>query len=112
MFVVTIIKIFYAFSVLFIASELGQRVTLAFDGCDGLIDQFKWYLLPKEIQQMLPMVINFTQQPIEIKCFGSVASNRETFKYVSVRVCAPKLSIRSTDFERTIQVQNSRYLFR
>jgi hypothetical protein len=45
-----------------------------------MIDQFKWYLFPSEIQRMLPLILNFAQQPIEIKCFGNMKNDRDTFK--------------------------------
>lgn len=70
MTMITLMEIFYAFGVLFVSCEL--------------IDQFNWYRLPAEIQQMLPLIINFAQLPVDIKCFGSVACDREMFKYVSV----------------------------
>lgn len=81
---ITMIQTFYAFSVMLIACELGQRINIAFDGCAEMINQFDWYLLPAKIQQMLPLIINFAQQPVIIKCLGSAACDRETFKYVSV----------------------------
>ena len=79
----TIIEVAYAFGILFTACELGQRMNHAFNECNDMIDQFDWYLFPANIQRMLPIIINFAQQPIVIKCFGSTAAVRETFKYVS-----------------------------
>lgn len=84
MLVTTIIEVIYAFGVLFIACELGQRVNLAFAKCSEMVDQIKWYLFPAEIQRMLPMILNFTQQPFEIACFGSTRCDRDTFKWVSL----------------------------
>lgn len=81
---ITALQVIYAFGVLFVSCELGQRITVAFDECSVMIDQFDWYLFPVEIQRMLLIVINFAQQPIVIKCFGSAACDRETFKYVRV----------------------------
>lgn len=70
---ITVFEIVYAFGVIFVACELGQRVNLAFDECSQIINQFEWYLFPDEIQRMLPLILNLTRQPIEIKCFGSTA---------------------------------------
>ena len=80
---ITIVQAIYAFGVMFIACELGQRITLAFYECSDLIDQLEWYLFPNKIQRMLPIIMSFAQQSVEMKCFGSAACNRETFKYVS-----------------------------
>lgn len=76
------LQVIYAFGVLFIACEIGQRIAIAFDECSGMIQQFDWYLFAVEIQRMLPIIINVAQQPTDIKCFGSAACDRETFKYV------------------------------
>lgn len=77
-------EIFYTFAALFVVTEISQRVTLTFEECNEMIGQFEWYLFPIEIQRLLPIVMQSTQQPIEVKCLGSVACNRETFKYVSI----------------------------
>lgn len=81
----TIILAIYAFALLLIACELCQRINVAFEECSDMIDQFKWYLFPDEIQRMLPTIFAFTQQPIEINCFGSTACNRESFKNVCIK---------------------------
>lgn len=80
---IIMIQIAYTFGVLFIACELGQRTTLALNDCCDVINQFDWYLLPADIQRLLPIIINCAQQAVDIKCYGSVACNRETFRYVS-----------------------------
>lgn len=80
---ITMIEVIYAFGILFIACELFQRISLAFDGCNDTISQLKWYLFPVKLQPMMPVIINASQKSIEIKCFGSMACDRESFKYVS-----------------------------
>ena len=91
----TLIEIIYAFGVLFIGCELGQRIVLAFDECNDMIDQLEWYLFPMEIQKLLPIVNHFMQQPIEIKFFGSYMLNRDAFKYVSSQTqkCSDPISV-------------------
>lgn len=69
-----------------IACELSQRINLAFDECNDMIEQFEWYLLPAEMQRMLPFIMHFAQQPIHINCFGSTAYGRGLFKYVSSKI--------------------------
>lgn len=76
------VQILYSFIVMLISCDLGQRINLAFDECGEIIDQFDWYRLPIEIQRILPIIINFAQQPVDIKCFGSAACDRDTFKFV------------------------------
>lgn len=79
---VTMYYVIYGFGIMYIACELGQQMSIAFDECTDLIGQFEWYAFPIEIQRMLPMILNFAMQPVEIKCFGTITSDRETFKYV------------------------------
>lgn len=83
---VTTMEVIYAFGVLLITSELGQRMNAAFVECSQMVTQFDWHLFPADIQRMLPTIIHFTQQSIEIKCFGNVACDRDTFKSVSILV--------------------------
>lgn len=89
MLILTAMEVFYSFAVLLLACELGQRFNLAFDECSTTVEQLEWYSFPLDVQRLLPLILNFTQQPIEIKCFGSVACDREAFKYVRIN---PKIS--------------------
>lgn len=73
-----------AFATVFIACELGQRMTDAFDEIDSTICQFEWYLFPIEIKQILPTIIAIAREPVEVECFGSIACTREVFKNVSI----------------------------
>lgn len=47
------------------------------------IDQLNWYQLPIKAQKMLPIIVIFVQEPVMIKCFGSICCAREIFKIVS-----------------------------
>lgn len=80
------IEVINAFGLILIACEIGQRLSLRFDECGQIVEQFEWYLFPTEIQWVLPTILIFAQQPFEIICFGSAACNRETFKIVSMRL--------------------------
>lgn len=63
--------------------EIGQRLSNAYEKIEEVIDRMSWNYLPIEIQRILPIVMLNLQQTFEIKCFGSTACNRETFKKVS-----------------------------
>lgn len=71
-------------ALVFVCCELGQRMSDAFDGINFTIEQLDWYLIPVEVQQMLPMIITITQQPVELKCFGNIVCGREVLKNVSI----------------------------
>lgn len=87
MLLIVIIEISYAFGILFTLTELFQRIILAFDENNDMINQFEWYLFPIEIQRLLPMTMMFAQKSIQVKSFGSKACDRETFKSVSDSGC-------------------------
>lgn len=72
-----------ALATVFIACELGQRLTDGFNDIELTIDQFAWYLFPIEVKRMLPMIIADAQQPVYLECFGSIGCTREVFKSVS-----------------------------
>lgn len=68
--------------VLFIGCELGERGGNLFIDISIEVDQLDWYLLPLNIQKMLPIVIVNTKQSVVVRCFGSVACTRCQFKKV------------------------------
>lgn len=80
----SIVELCYAFGIVLIICEFGQRCCSAFDGIIGIIDQFNWYSFPYEIQRLLPIILIMMQQPVALKCFGSISCNHENFKKVSL----------------------------
>lgn len=79
----TVFYAFYAFGVVLIICELGQRLTHEFERIDDEIDQFDWYLFPPQIQRLLPIIMIASRQEVFLECFGSITGTRETFKKVS-----------------------------
>lgn len=73
----------YAVCVVMALCELGQRMTDAFEVINDEFNKFDWYLLPPQIQRLLPIIIIATQQEVQLECFGSIACTRETFRGVS-----------------------------
>lgn len=70
------------FAIVFIACEFGQRIANAFSEINDLIEQFQWYRFPLQMQRTLPMVLNIGQEPVSLKCFGSLTCCRESLKKV------------------------------
>lgn len=79
---ITIFYAFYAFGIVIIICELGQRLTNAFEEIGDVIDEFEWNLFSLEIQKILPTILMVVQQPVELRYFGSTSGLRETFKKV------------------------------
>lgn len=78
-------SIFYGFwslMMVFYACELGQRFSNAFGEIDDKFGQLKSYLLPKDVQKMLPLIQIYAQQSIAVEFFGSMSLSREQFPKV------------------------------
>lgn len=86
---IAIIYVLYAFGIILIICELGQRLTDAFAQIADEIEKFEWYLFSGEIQRILPTILIASQQPVELQCYGSIAGIRETLKQVSHTTHSP-----------------------
>lgn len=71
-----------SFGLVFIACELCERVSEAFERIEDVMDQLNWYGSPTEIKRILPMIIVNTQEPVSIECFGSISCSRMVFQKV------------------------------
>lgn len=69
----------------FIACEIGQRISDTFDQISFSIDQFAWYLFPIQIKRILPMIMENSQESVSLACFGSIVCTREVFKNVGIK---------------------------
>lgn len=74
----------YAFGLVLISCELGQRMTNAFEIFEVVMCKLDWLLFPVEVQQLLPPLLIIAQQPVRLECFGSNACMRESFKKVDL----------------------------
>lgn len=77
------VQIFWAFAMLFGICELGQRFSGKCEEINDVLNQLKWYWIPKETRRMIVTIFIIAQKPIELEIFGSVSCNRGTFKEVS-----------------------------
>lgn len=57
-------------------------MTDLFASINEVIEQFDWYLHPNGMRLMLLKILAIAQKPVDVKCFGSIAANRETIKKV------------------------------
>lgn len=78
-----IIQALFGLATVFLTCDLGQRNSDKWNEINLKIEQFSWYLFPKELKQILPMIIAAAKQPIDLECFGSFSLSRE-FKKVCV----------------------------
>lgn len=85
MLVVPIFELFWAFTLVSLSCELSARMSNEFDEIAVRIYQFKWYLFPIEMRQMLPTIMLSAQQWVGFSCFGSIPCDRETFKKVNYK---------------------------
>lgn len=64
------------------SGELGERMAGAFENISEVIEQLNWYMFPRRIQKMLPIIINVAHVEVVLDCFGSTACLRESFEMV------------------------------
>lgn len=77
---------FWAVILVPFSCEFGQRLSEAFGEIEKVLVQLNWYLLPIEVQRMLPTIIIFSQKPLYVRFFGSISCHREQFQKVSAPV--------------------------
>lgn len=71
-----------AIVLLFAACELSQRINNAYSEVDSIFNQFAWYLFPNEVRRILPTIIMYIQEPVELKFFGNLSCSRDQYKRV------------------------------
>lgn len=76
----------WSFGAVFVSCELCHRAVYAHDKIANDFGNLNWYSFPFKTWKFLPIIISNVQQPIVIRCFGSISCTRETFKMVS-RCC-------------------------
>lgn len=76
-----------AISSLFVACELGQRVSDAFQEISDIVDEFNWYRFPNELNRLLPVIMAVVQKPVEVDVFGKITCCRYILKTVSSGDC-------------------------
>lgn len=92
----SIICAFWVFFFIFAGCELGERNTEQFDRLYDEVIQFDWYDFPPEIKRLLPILLMYMQEPVEIKFFGSAACTRECFKQVQARKYSPTIDLKNS----------------
>lgn len=69
--------------VIFVACELGQRVSDAFEEIVDEFNKFHWYRFPNEMNRLLPIILITAQTPVEVEVFGGITLCRVVMKTVS-----------------------------
>lgn len=95
------VEAFCAFGSVSVSCEMGERFSGAFREISDLINEFKWYQFPNNVQRILPFLLLHTQQPIALECFGSILCVREALKSVSTSN-ANITSTYAQDFEKIL----------
>lgn len=65
--------------------EFGETVGMAFNDIKIQVIELKWYLLPRNIRKMLPIILIVAHEPVEFDILGSTACSRRKFKEVRVQ---------------------------
>lgn len=78
------IILFWSIIFIFFICEFGEKTTDYFNQLNGALYECDWYTYPIEIQRMLPIILQATQNPIVLQGYGNVFCLRDTFKTVSL----------------------------
>lgn len=68
--------------IMFMISELGERLTSKFAEFNDALYQCDWYEFPIGMQQMFVMITANAQHPVIIKGFANTLCARKSFKKV------------------------------
>lgn len=71
---------------LFLACNLGEIVSIAFENANETIYQITWYACPVELQKCLVPMLLITERPFHMPVFGQLDCSRAAFKAVCVLV--------------------------
>lgn len=88
---------FLALNLIFVTCESGQRASNAFNKMGKIFAEIDWYLLPIQIQRMLPIIMIYSQDTIEIRFFGNISCSRIQFQKVLLK-CLLKTMSKPTFF--------------
>lgn len=94
----TCVFIFWTFVSIILYCECGEGITNEFDKFHYEVDQYKWHLLPLEMQKMAIIVLANSQQPTLIRGYGNIVCRRETFKNVRASNCSETTSMMINNF--------------
>lgn len=81
MLIVMVIEVFYSF-VIFITCEMGEQLKSKYEDIEHMIGQLDWYLVPAEVQRILPTIIINAQKSVTFEIFASTDTSRESFQTV------------------------------
>ncbi|XP_031622113.1 odorant receptor 94b-like [Contarinia nasturtii] len=81
-FVFILMIMFWTYIDLFMVCYFGEELTTAFEELTNEIYRCEWNLFPNCVQRILPIVLQISQQPVQIKGFASFVCSRDTFKKV------------------------------
>lgn len=74
---------FWSFACIFFLCEFGQKLKNEFDELNNTVYNFDWYSFPIEMQRILPIFLNISQDSVALRGFGNVEYERLAFKSVS-----------------------------
>lgn len=85
-----IFDVFCVSGSLFLACEIGQRLTDLFEDINEQLEGLNWYLFPLKMQQLLPILLINAQEEVVIGCYGAINCSRVQCQKVnnSIWTCA------------------------
>lgn len=73
---------FWAFAQICLFCECGERLSDQYNDIDIKLFQSNWYTFPKDIQKLIPILLNGTKRPAVLRGIGNIILKRKAFKNV------------------------------
>lgn len=84
--IITLMWMCWTFAQMFIFCELGENVTDQFNQISNAIYSSDWYMFPKEIQRIIPIIAMSAQRPVIIQGFVNLKCTREASSRVNHQI--------------------------
>ncbi|XP_031618108.1 odorant receptor 94a-like [Contarinia nasturtii] len=81
-FVISFFQLFWTFVLMFLLCYSGQEVTGAFDDLMYEVYQCEWDSFPHPLRRILPILLIFMKEPVQIIAYGGVNCSLKRFKKI------------------------------
>ena len=81
---ISLVQLGWLCGLAFVPCELSERLSIEFVKVCDAVDELNWYKFSIRMQKMIPIIMINTQEPVALRCFGSIFCGRSVFKQVRV----------------------------
>lgn len=77
----------YIFGEVFLICEVGNHLNIKFETINKAFYDLDWNTFPDKIQRMMPPILHFSQEPVQLSAYGNYPCTRDMFKKV-IKMCS------------------------